>query len=356
MKKHFIVIMNIVLIAAIVAALVFTLLSIFGQTSSDTASPDSVQPTEELTETPSISPGERYKVAVVRHGLDEDSDSCYAGFVSQFNTRGLLENIDIVYIIENDDEKCIERINQIVEEGCDLIYTIGPFASKYAAAATDEIPIVFAAVTDPEEMGLVESNEAPGRNVTGVSGYTPCFEQIDLIPILLPKADSVAAIYNSTDEDAVRQAIIACVEAQDFEYTADRYPVKDREELRNALASIREKGTDAVYLPIDDLISAYIDDIVTFSQRSGVPVICGNRAMMEAGCLATCEINYTSIGRRCADLSFDILYGRKKPATLPVIYKYECYNIVNKQALEMLNIRLTPVAQLNVEIVDCSKE
>ena len=357
MKKHIVLIMNTVLIALIFVALVFTVMNIINRNKSDAsdATEPNVSATEAPTELPSAAPGERYKVGVVRHGLDKDSDSCYAGFISQLNTRGLLDHVDIVYIIENNDQKCIEKIGELVEEGCDLIYAIGPFAAKYSAAATQEIPIVFAAVVDPEEMGLVDSNEAPGGNVTGVAGYTPCFEQIDLIPVLLPKADSVAAIYNATDEDAVRQAIIACREAEDFRYTTDRYPISSKDDLMKSLAEIKEKGTDVIYLPIDKMVQGNINTIVAFSQENGIPVICGNRSMLKSGCLATCEINYTSIGRRCADLSLDVLLAKKDPASISVIYKYDCYNIVNKQTLEMLNIQLTAVAKANVEIVDCSK-
>ena len=314
------------------------------QPASDrSASADEADPAKQLPEV---------RIGIVQHGIGKDSASCYDGFIEQLGKRKMLENADITYIIENSDEKCIEAIQQLVDDKVDLLYTIGPFASKYAAAATDEIPIVFAAVTDPEEMGLVESNEAPGGNVTGVSSYTPCFEQIDLIPILLPECKSVATIYSSTDVNAVRQAIIACWEAEDFDYTADRYPVSDAEGILKALEDIYDKGTDVIYLPIDRLIRDNLENIIDFSHEYDVPVVCGNRAMMMQGCLATCEINYESIGRRAADLCCDILYSEKDPASLSVIYKYDCHNIVNRQAMELLGIELSNVARANVEIVD----
>lgn len=353
MKKHIVLIMNIVLILLVIGGIAFTVVRLAADKNVDPA--PTAAPTEWMTAFPATSdeaPNEHFKVGVIQHGLDKSSDSCYVGFINQLKKRNLLDCFEIIYVVENDDEKCISEIWRLIEEGCDMLYTIGPFASKYAANATLEIPIVFAAVTDPEEMGLVVSNEAPGGNVTGVSSYTPCFEQIDLIPVLLPEADSVAAIYSSTDESAVRQAIIACKEAEEFRYTADRYPVSDREALRNALSAIQKKGTDVIYLPIDQKITQFIDDIVTFSERNNIPIICGNRKMLEAGCLATCEINYTSIGRRCADLSYDVLFAKKEPATLPVIYKYDCYNFVNLQTLEKLDITLSDVAKKNVEIVD----
>lgn len=356
MKKHIVMIMNIVLIVLIIGGVIFTVMRIVGNKSAD-PSPAAPQPSFPA-DRPAATDDEPtvaeplFRVGIVQHGIGMDSDSCYSGFVSQLNNRKLLDSTEIIYIIENNDEKCIEAIQRLVEDQVDLIYTIGPFASRYAAEATDEIPIVFAAVTDPEEMGLVQSNEAPGGNVTGVSSYTPCFEQIDLIPILLPGSDSVAAIYSSTDVNAVRQAIIACWEAQDFDYTADRYPVNNAEGLLKALEDIYDKGTDVIYLPIDRLMRENMETIIEFSEENHIPVICGDRAMMEQGALATCEINYTSIGRRCADLCCEILYNEKDPAFLSVIYKYDCNNIVNRQALERLGIVLSDVAKANVTLID----
>ena len=351
MKKHIVLIMNIVLVVLIIGAIVFTLSKVLSDKapSTDPVQPtlQTVPPTQAVTE-----PVERYKVGIVQHADKPSSKSCYEGFISQLKNRGLLDNIDVVYVVEEDDDKCKDEIQRLVDEGCDLLYTVGPFASKSAAAITEEIPIVFAAVSDPEDAGLVDSNESPGGNITGVSSYTPVFEQIDLIPVLLPKADSVASIYHSTDANAVRQAIIASFEAEEFEYKTDRYPVDDAEGIEKALDEIKQKGTDVIYLPIDKLMLENMDVITEFSKKNKVPIICGNRKMMAEGGLATCEINFTSIGRKSADLSYDILFGKKDPASLPVIYKYDCINLVNKQIVDELEIELTATAEANVTVID----
>ena len=354
MKKHIVLIMNIVLVAVIVGAIGFTVVRVLS--AKPTPAVSATEAVTEVTEAPTVDESKHFKVGIVRNSTSAQSENCYAGFISQLKDRELLDNIDVVYIVEEDEEKCASEIQRVVDDGCDLLYTIGSFASESAAMITDEIPIVFAAVEDPEEAGLVQSNGAPGGNITGVSSYTPCFEQIDLIPVLIKDADSVAAVYTATDEDSVLQAIIACKEAEDFEYTAKRYPVTNATGIVNALNDIAENGYDAIYLPIDELIIKNLPAIVEFSLENKIPVICGSEKMLKKGCLATCEINYTSIGRKSADLSYDILYGEKDPASLPVIYKYDCYNYVNKQTLDKLGLKLSDIALANVEIKDYTKE
>ena len=358
MKKYIIPIMNVVLILAIVGGLGFTLWKVF---TNDQKAPTTDQTAVSETgatrdEAPTEAELEHFRVGVVQHATAKPNDYCYQGFVDQLKQRGLLSGVDVTYVVENDDEKCIAEIQRLVDEGCDLLYAIGPFAAKNAAAITDEIPIVFAAVTDPEEAGLVESNEVPGGNVTGVSSYTPCFEQIDLIPVILPEAKSIAAIYHSTDENSARQAIIATKEAKEFDYSAELYPVGDEKQIKDALEKIKKNGTDVIFLPNDKLITKYLDTLTAFSFENGIPIICAGEDMLSSGCLATCRINYTSVGRKSADLACEILYGKKDPASLSVIYKYDCYNLVNRQAMEKLGIKLSATALRNVELVDTAED
>lgn len=359
MKKHIILIMNIVLVVVLIAAIVFTLMRAMSNRpepeQTPTTTPVATMATES-TEAATVPTGERYKIGIIQHATNEESDSCYAGFISELNEQGLLSGIDIVYVVEKDDDKCRAKIQSLVDEGCDLLYAIGPFAAKAAAAITTDIPIVFGSVSDPEEAGLVRSNENPGGNVTGVSSYTPCFEQIELIPVILPEAEYVAELYNSTDESAVRQAIIAEWQAEEFKLKTERFPVNDKEGIKTALVNIAERQFDVLYLPIDNLMFKYMDSIVAYTQKHNIPIICGNEKMMRKGALATCEINYTSIGRKSAELSYEILVKKKDPATLPVIYKYGCFNLINKQAMDKLGLKLSETALANVEIVDYSKK
>lgn len=356
MKKHIVLIMNIVLIALVVGAIVFIVFRVIGGNTRivEATEPDHAE-TVSLTEAPTM-PEEKFRIGIVQNGAGVTSDYCYAGFISELNDRGLLEHADVTYVLEDDKELCKEKIQHLVDSGCDLLYTIGAFASKAAAGITTEVPIVFGAVTDPEDLGLVESNESPGSNVTGVSSLTPCFEQIDLIKIILPEAKSVSSIYCSTDEDAVIQAIIAGKEAERIGLEFHRVPVKDADELEETLAKVKEYGDDVLYIPADKLIEQNIADVVKFSKKNAIPIICGDEATLESGAFATSGINYTSIGRKSAGIAYDILFLGQDPSTLPVIYKYDCYHKVNRDVMEEMHITLPAGATDRVELISYHEE
>lgn len=72
------------------------------------------------------------------------------------------------------------------------------------------------AVTDPADSGLVESNEAPGGNVTGTSDLTPVKEQMELLTQLCPDAKKVALLYCTSEANSKYQIDLAKEEAAKY--------------------------------------------------------------------------------------------------------------------------------------------
>ncbi len=362
MKKHFVLIMNIVLAVLIIGALGFTTYRMFFSSeardaaASDTKTSSSISEDASTAEKKEIDPSKKFKVGIVQHYNNADSNDCYAGFISELKEQGLIENLDVVYVIEEDKTRCKEEIQRLIDEKCDLLCTIGPYASKLAASLTTDIPIVFAGIADPEKEGLVKSNEKPGGNVTGVSSYSPTFEQVDLISTLRPQTKKLATVYSSTDVEATTQAILAVNKAEEAGMTAEKYPVNKTDDLKAALASIKKAGTQAVFLPADSFILKNIAAILRYTNAIKIPVFVGNETMLKQGAFATCTVNYVSVGRVAAGMCYDILFEEKNPATLSVVYKHDSYNLVNQAALDTLGIQLNQTMQDQVEIKDYSKK
>ena len=350
MKKGILIAISVIVIIAILGAVVYITVFSSGNLrngDSGTATGDNAA----LTKASETAPySESFKIGVIQTGLGSASKDCYGGFMMELDERQLMGNLDIVYVVEDNQERCREKIKELVDGGCDLLYTIGRFATEASAEITTEVPIVFGAVNSPDEIGLVDSNEVPGGNVTGVSSYTPCFEQIDLIKVLMPKAKTVAALYSATDEDAVLQGIIAAREAENIGMTCTQYPIEDKDALESTLSKIKEAKTEVIYIPVDKFLSSNIDTITAFSYENKIPVICGDEATMAQGALATSEINYMSIGRKAAGMVCDILFEKVKVSTLPVMYKHDCTNLVNKAVRDKLEIEIPATALGEIEL------
>jgi putative tryptophan/tyrosine transport system substrate-binding protein len=86
-------------------------------------------------------------------------------------------------------ERFPELAADLVQKHVSLIAAVsGQPAIRAAKNATTEIPIVFLVVDDPVRLGLVESLNRPGGNLTGVAALTGpvVMKQIELMKEVLP--------------------------------------------------------------------------------------------------------------------------------------------------------------------------
>lgn len=351
MKKRVPIVLLSILLVLVIAGIAFLAVRSVMKQQKDhqqaDATKDSVVSGAQISETIY---SEHYKVGIVQTGLGNASKDCYSGFMLELDERNLLGNIDVTYVVEDNEELCQTKIRELIDGGCDLLYTIGRYASETAAKMTKDKPVIFAAVNSPDAIGLVESNEVPGGNVTGVSSYTPCFEQIDLIKTLIPNAKTVAALYSGTDPEAVEQGIVAAREAENNKMTCTQYTIDDKDSLDSALKKIKEEKIETIYIPVDKFLYANIATIITFADENKIPVFCGDETVISQGALATSVINYESIGRKAAGMVHDILFEHKEVAKLPVMYKHDCTNIVNADVRDKLGLEIPATALGEVEM------
>src|SRR5699024_3510356 len=86
-----------------------------------------------------------------------------------------------------------------VADNKDIIFTIATPAAQAAFNATDDIPILITAVTDPVEAGLAQSWEKTNTNVAGTSDISPINEQFDLLQELIPDGGKIGIVYNTSE-------------------------------------------------------------------------------------------------------------------------------------------------------------
>jgi putative ABC transport system substrate-binding protein len=74
----------------------------------------------------------------------------------------------------------------------------GPPAALAAKAATSTIPVVFSAVAEPVQLGLVASLNRPGGNVTGMSNFANELwaKNVQLVKELVPTAAMIGYLVN----------------------------------------------------------------------------------------------------------------------------------------------------------------
>ncbi len=279
-----------------------------------------------------------YQIGVLQLTQHDALDKANEGFFAALDEAGIQYEAD-QQNAAGEQSTCQTVAEKFASDGKDLIFAIATPAAQAVAGVIADTPVVITAVTDPADSGLVADNAAPGGNVTGTSDLTPVTEQIQLLKQILPDAQTVGILYCSAEANSVLQAEMAkeACEAEGLE--AVEYTVSASNEIQTVVESMVGK-VDAIYAPTDNMIAAGMATVAMVANDNGLPVICGEGGMVEAGGLATYGIDYYELGYLAGEQAVDILVNGADPAEIPIGYlaAEDCELQVNQETADILGI------------------
>ena len=288
--------------------------------------------------------GGNFKIGVIQLAPHPALDACYEGFVDALAEAGYVEGENITIDLQNaqgEISNCPTIASKLVNDQNDLILAIATPAAQAVANETKDIPILATAVTDFVEAKLIESNEAPGTNVSGTSDLTPVKEQLELLKELAPEAETVGFLYCSSEANSVVQIGIAKQAAEELGLSYEEFTISNTNELQSVATSMVGK-VDAVYTPTDNMIANSISTAATIARDNQLPYIVGEEALVEGGGLASVSINYYDLGRMTGAQAATILSGENEPATMPIQYESsdDTVRVINQETADILGIEI----------------
>jgi putative ABC transport system substrate-binding protein len=261
-----------------------------------------------------------FNVGIIQYVEHVALDSAREGFITALADNGYVDGENIKIDLQNAqaDQSNLSTISdRFVSNNADLVLAIATPATQAMAGKTTDIPILGTAVTDYVSARLVDSNEAPGGNVSGTTDMNPIKEQIDLLVQLVPDAKTVGVLYTSSEDNSVIQAQIAKEAIEKLGLAYVEVTINNSNDVQQAAQSIVTQ-CDALYLPTDNVIASAMPVIHGVTAVSKTPVICGESGMVDNGGLATLGINYYDLGYQTGLMGIKILKGEAEPATMPI--------------------------------------
>jgi len=261
-----------------------------------------------------------YKVGVVQLVQHGSLDEANAGMIAGLADNGFVEGENLVVKQENaqNDQSNLQSIAQaFIADEVDLILAIATPAAQVMAANTEEIPIVGTAITSFEGAGLVESDEAPGYNVTGTNDMNPVEEQVNLLLQLKPDAKVIGTIYTAAEVNSQIQVDLLDKVAAAKGLTVEKRTIQNVNDIQQAAQSLVGVA-DALWLPTDNNVASAMPNVVGVTDPAGIITITGEESMTVAGGTATYSFSYYDIGYNAGVMAAQILKGEADPATLPV--------------------------------------
>lgn len=231
-----------------------------------------------------------------------------------------------------------------------LIFTIATPATQVMATLEHEKPIVFAAVTDPKALGILDTH----HNITGVRDMIDVPKEIDMMKKLLPDMRKVALLFNPSEINA-RQIVQQMKSELEKAGLSWMEVGMHHESEAAASVSMASRKADAILCPTDNTVAAAIQSIVNQSNKFNVPLIVSDNLLVLKGALAAQGVDYAISGQKASRLALEILDG-KKPGDLPLQSPDTDQIFIHKERAHELGIEIPQGLPGKVELIDAQED
>lgn len=294
---------------------------------------------------------EKLRVGIVQAVNHPSLDEIREYAIKSLKESNIGENIEIIYKDAQGDPANVNTIiSQFVGDEVDLIIPIATGAAQSAAAATKDIPIVFAAVSYPVKAGLVEDMNITDKNITGVSNAIAIEDIFKLSQKLTPEVKTYGIIYNTSEVNAVASTERAKAYCDENGLNYVEATITNSGDLLQASQSLVAK-VDAIFVPNDNTIASAMSVLSAEAIKAGIPVYTGADSMVIDGGFATVGIDYKVLGRQVGDMAARILEGQSIADNhVEVINQYS--NIINMTTAKALGIELDQETIKDFKIIE----
>ena len=263
-------------------------------------------------------------------------DSVREGFEEELKDLGIDAKID--YQSAQGDIGVARTIaEKFSKDKVDLIFAIGTSAAQAAASVTEDIPVIFSAVTNPVDAELVESFEKPGTNVKGTTDKVVIEKQFNLFKEIDENIKTIGVVYSADEANSIAQISEIEEIGPKLGFKINAKSIQNISDLPQVGQSV-VKDSDGVYIISDNKIASSISLLADLLIENMKPSVGAEEAHVEGGCLISDGISYNSLGKTSADMAKRILIDGEDPGNMKVESTEETIKKINMDTLKALDL------------------
>ena len=281
------------------------------------------------------------RIGLFHVGLDHDPPGL-APLRESLRRMGYEEgrNIRLDYRNQADEDAARATARAFVRERVDVLVAFENQAVRATQAATSEIPVVFAHVSDPVAAGFVKSMARPGGNLTGVADFVGELQdkriqifgemvRLRRLLILTDPTDPATQRLTADIERVAPQLKVRLVERQ----------ATTEADVTKIFASLKKGAVDGMVVISPKLITNFPALILRLSLERQIPLTSHRKALVEQGALFSYGPDFVAVGQDIAGYVDRILKGAK-PADLPVQQTARLELVINLKTAKVLGLTI----------------
>ncbi len=277
-----------------------------------------------------------FKIGISQLAEHPALDDARLGFEDGLEELGIKVEIDYKNA-QGEIPNALSIAQKFVKDEVDLIYAIATPAAQSAKQSSEDIPILFSAVTDPVAAELVESMDSPGGNITGTSDESPMEKQLQFFKDLDENIETVGIIFNTSEENSHLQVERAKEIGAEIGIEIVDVGISTVSDIPQAVDSIIKK-VDGIYTITDNMVASAINIVSEKAIENNMITIGAEDAHAKGGILLADGISYYELGKQTAEMAKQILVDGKTPSEIPSARSVNTSKAFNRNTLDKLGL------------------
>jgi putative ABC transport system substrate-binding protein len=229
----------------------------------------------------------------------------------------------------------------LVRRQVNVLVAAGGNSALAAKAATATIPIVFSGGGDPVKLGLVDSFNRPGGNVTGVYIVEASMEakRLGLLRELVPTAALIAVLHNPSNANFEIGVNDVEQGARSVGQQIHLLRASTEQDIDTAFATMVQLRVGALLISSDPLFTLRRVQFAILAARHAIPAMYSRREDALAGGLISYGPSPIEQYRQMGLYTGRILKGAK-PADLPIFQSIKFELVINLKTAKTLGLEM----------------
>ena len=262
------------------------------------------------------------RVGILVQEMGRGQSQAIKGLSEELKRIGYRERKNLIFEIRNvkgNRGALQSAAGELVAQQVKLVFTTGNSATRAAAAAARDIPVLFVHPGDPLASGLIKSGEERAGHVTGVAAYAAqtTERRLALFKEIMPALKKIWVFFDAGNPLSRDNFKLAESAAKKLGLQAASYGIKSTDELKTTLAAVRAENGAAIFQVADQLVETEADFLFETARVKKIATMFNEESWAINGALAAYGPNYLEMGRQAGRLADRIIKG-ESPAALPL--------------------------------------
>lgn len=230
------------------------------------------------------------------------------------------------------------QAEEILQNNYDLVFTIGVGCSlimkELCTKQQSNIPLVFTAVDNPQELNLV------GPTITGVEEHTNYRRQIELLLAIKPAIAHIVLVYDPSQGSGLakdKEEIALILAAKKIVFTA--VEIHNASEVHQKVSGFMSNANAVLILKDHTAVSA-IDSLIVLCNNYHIPLLASDLNSGTKGAALAYGIREYDSGVYGAYKAKLIMEGNKAPSEIPVSTVQKFIMTINTRQAMMQGLTL----------------